>query len=603
MYIEKRKLSRTEISRIETSANIILAVIFIALLFAYWSIQVLRNRYYTDLASQNIIKSVEIKAPRGLILDIHHKRMAENKLNFTLFLNREYCENVQRIINHDCSVLGLKKEDILKKIEKYKNYPSSFMIPIEKCLPLEKVIYIESRSDEFPEFKIEIEPARAYPYGEVGSHILGYISELTLDELNEMKSQDYALGDQGGKSGIEKQYEERLRGTKGVRRAARDNLGRIREIISEEGSIIGETLVLTIDIELQKFVEEIFKEHFGAIGIVDLKTGGLLAMASRPNFNPEFFSGVLDADNWNALVKNPDKPLHNKFLQGIYSPGSTFKVVVALAALQEKEVDATSISLCTGNLKIYDKTFHCWNSAGHGPLDVVDAIKNSCNVYFYRIGKKMDIDVISKYAQMLGLGNYTHIDLPNEKRGLVPTKEWKSHVKKEKWFPGETISVSIGGGSLHITPIQSLQMVSTIALRGRKPKLHFLKSYIDSKGVEHPFTTEFEEVSIEKIHFETVIEGMYKVVNESGTGLAAKVPGLDICGKTGTQQIISKENPNYSKLVKQKKYKPHAWFISFAPRHDPKIAMVVFVEHGGDAGEIAAPLASVIYKRIFMNKQ
>ncbi|MCP5046075.1 MAG: penicillin-binding protein 2 [bacterium] len=599
MFIEKRKLSKGEIKRISFTANIILIVLFIVLLFSFWSIQVLRNHYYNTLAARNITKDIEVKAPRGLILDRNLGRLSENKLNFSLFLVRQYAADIDKTIQRVQSITGMKKDDIVKKIEKYKFHPSSFTIPLVKDLPLQKVIYIESRSDEMPEFEINIEPARAYPYKEIASHILGYISQLTAGELEERKGQGYKLGDITGVSGIEKQYEAHLKGTKGIRTVAKDNLGRVRKVLNEKKPDIGNTIILTIDIEIQKYVEDIFKEHNGTIGVVDLKTGGILAMVSKPNFNPEFFSGVLDQEEWNSLRNNPDKPLHNKFLQGQYSPGSVFKPVVALAALEEDIIDPSTVSSCYGYVKIYDRNFHCWQRGGHGSVKLPNALRHSCNVYFYRVGKKLDIDILSKYAEMLGLGSLTGIDLPNEKQGRVPNKEWKLRTYKQKWFPGETISVSIGGGMINVTPIQVLTMISTIALRGKMPRLHLLKTIESDGKVVSSFEPEFKSVAIAKENFELVIEGLHRVVNDGGTGRAAWVKGLEICGKTGTQQIISKENPNYKNLVKQKRFRPHSWFVSFAPRNKPEIAMVVFVENGGDAGAIAAPIAGKIYRKIF----
>lgn len=602
MYTEKQKLSEDDIRKISTVGRIILVVLFLVLLSAFWIIQVLKNDYYTTLANRNITKDIEIKAPRGFIVDRHYNRLAENKLRFTVSLVREDTQDLEKSIEVASSITSMKKKDIIAKIEKYRNYPGSFMIPLKKGLPREEAIYIESRSDELPEFRIEIEPARAYPYKKIASHILGYISELTAEELEEKKKEGYKPGDIIGKSGIEKKFEWALRGVKGIRTVAKDNLGRVREVLEEKTPVIGKTVVLTINIELQEYVEELFKNYNGTVGIVELKTGDILAMVSKPNFNPEFFSGILDPGEWLALVNDPDRPLHNKFIQGLYSPGSTFKIVVALAGLQENIIDTSVISHCTGAVRIYDRTFQCWKGSGHGSLNVVGALKNSCNVFFYRLGKKLDIDVIAQYAWWLGLGETTFIDLPNENKGLIPTEAWKRKTLGQEWFPGETISVAIGGGMLTITPIQALQMISTVALRGDKSQLHLLKRIEDNGNVVETFPqdNDHKPVPIEKKNFEIVIDGLYKVVNDGGTGRAAKVPGLDICGKTGTQQIISKENPNYHQLVKQKQFRPHSWFISFAPKDNPEIAVVIFVEHGGDAGAVAAPMAAKIYKKIFL---
>lgn len=601
MYIERRKLSKAELRRITFVTNLILILIFVVLLFSYWSIQVLRQKHYSELADRNISRDVEVKAPRGLILDRNRVRLSENKLNFSLFLVREFSADQEQSIRRAAVITGTSEEDIKKKIEKYRHYPSSFKIPLEKDLSMEKVVYIESRSDELPEFRIDIDPARAYPFKELASHVLGYISEMTSDELEKNKDQGYKLGDLSGTIGIEKQYESFLKGTKGVRTEAKDNLGRVREILNETKPIIGKSIILTIDSKLQQYIEEIFKDYKGTIGVVELKTGGILALVSKPNFNPEFFTGVLNPDEWKTLITDPNKPLHNKFIQGRYSPGSVFKIVVALAGLEEKMIDESTVSSCYGAVRIYDRPFHCWRGGGHGPVTLANALKGSCNVYFYRLGKKLDIDIMAKYARMLGLGELTQIDLPNETNGIVPTKQWKQETQNQKWFPGETISVAIGGGQINATPIQVLQMISTVALRGKAPHLHILKAIEEKGTVLRQSLPRFRDVPIAKEHFEMVIEGLYRVVNkEGGTGRAARIKGLDVCGKTGTQQIISKENPNYKTLVKQERFKPHAWFVSFAPREKPEVAVVVFVENGGDAGAVAAPIAGKIYKRVFL---
>lgn len=600
MYIEKRKVSRQDIKRLSIKTNILLILIFIVLLFVFWNMQILKNQHYTTLASRNITKYLGIKPPRGLIRDRNRKIISENKINFSLFLIRENTKDIKKSITFASSLTGTGEKELIKRIEKYKNYPKSFMIPIEKNLPLTKVIYIESRSDEHPEFKIDIEPARAYPYKRIASHVLGYISELSPQELDREKDRGYKLGDEIGKSGIEKQYESVLRGKPGVRSVVKDHLGMIQEKISEKKPEIGHCVVLTIDIELQKYIEDIFKDYRGTIAVVDLASGGILALVSTPNFNPEFFTGSFDLEQWLALINNPDNPLHNKFIQGYYSPGSVFKIVMTLVGLQEKLITPATISHCSGTIKIYDDIRRCWNRYGHGNMNIYDAVKNSCNIYFFRLGQKTDINTIERYARMLGLGDRTEIDLPNENKGLVPSQDWKLKTRGQIWFPGDTISISIGQGMLNVTPAQILLMISTVALRGQRPTLHLIKRIEEKDGrVLQAFKPRFVQLPIDKANFEILIEGLYRVVNTGGTGWAASIKGLDICGKTGTGQIISKENPDYDTLVKEKRFTPHSWFASFAPRQSPKIAMVVFVENGGDAGAVAAPIARKIYNNIF----
>jgi penicillin-binding protein 2 len=291
--------------------------------------------------------------------------------------------------------------------------------------------------------------------------------------------------------------------------------------------------------------------------------------------------------------------LQNKFLQGIYSPGSVFKIIMALAGLQEKVISPANVVHCSGSQNFYGREFRCWNLNGHGTMNIFSALQNSCNIFFYNLGQRLDIDTIAKYARMLGLGNESGIDMTNENTGLVPGSAWKMQAFKQRWFPGETISVAIGGGSLSVTPVQMLKMIATVALRGRMPRLHLMQRIEKAGQTVREFTPEFSRVPIDEQNFQLVIEGLFRVVNNEGTGRAAKIAGLDICGKTGTSQILAKENPQYKTLTKEKRFMPNSWFVSFAPKDNPRLAMVVLVENGGDAGAIAAPLAAKIYKKYF----
>lgn len=518
-----------------------------------------------------------------------------------------------------------------KTLKKYRGFPKTRAIPLLKDLSVNTVIHIKSRPEKFKEFDIGVEPDRAYPLGKTASHIIGYVSEISENELKNIFYKDCVLGDIIGKSGIEKKYERFLKGKKGRRDVLKNNLGVIKKIISEKNPQIGNKVYLTIDVELQKFIESLFKKNNlkGTIGVVDLKTGGILSMVSTPGFNPQhfwsfyekksfqiikFLSLILSLpDNFNKfkqtalifnIINNFNKrmrenySLHNKFTQGRYSPGSTFKIVMALTGLEEGVINKYSKINCLGVTKIYNRPFHCWKQYGHGPVNLTEAITDSCNIYFYNLGKRININTIAKYAGMLGLGKKTGIDIPNEINGLVPTESFK-FKNNRRWFPGDTISIAIGGGMLEVTPAQALLMISTVALRGKKPKLHFLDRIENNGIIIKRIKPKFKQIPIKKENFETVIQGLFNVVNKDGTGKLAKIIGLDICGKTGTQQIISKENPKYKQLVKIKRFKPHAWFVSFAPKDNPKYASVVFVENGGGAGTIAAPLAAEIYKKLF----
>jgi penicillin-binding protein 2 len=602
MYLSKRKLTPEFVKKAAVVSTALLVVLFMGIFIAFWSVQIVNNEKYRQLALRNITRKVDLPAPRGMIVDRSGTVLAENKINFTLYLVRENVENLEKTIQRASFFSGKSSADIQQIIAKYKKYASFYRIPIKSNLPRGTVIFIQSRQDEFPEFEIDMEPSRTLPLAESAAHVLGYLSEVSEAELNAGAPGEYSLGDAIGRSGIEKQYEAFLKGVKGRQTVIKNNVEKVQQVSTDRQPVIGATVVLTLDIGLQRFIEELLGSESGVVGVVDLRTGGILALVSKPAFDPEIFSQEMAPEEWLAISNDPQKPLQDKFLQGIYSPGSVFKIVMALAGLQEKLISPELTVFCTGSQVFYDRVFHCGNASGHGRVNLFSALEHSCNIFFYNLGRRMDIDTIARYSRLLGLGAASGIDLPSENTGLVPGSAWKLETYHQRWFPGETISVAIGHGSLNVTPVQLLKLIATVALRGRMPTLHLLQRIEKQGRVIREFAPEFRRVPIAEENFEQVIEGLFRVVNLQGTGRAASVPGLDICGKTGTGQIIAKDNPRYKLLTRDKKFMPNSWFVSFAPRVNPRLAMVVLVENGGDAGAIAAPLAGQIYKRYFENE-
>lgn len=603
MFIERRSITPQEQKRIATICTVVLIIIFGVLLLAFWSIQILKGKDFAERAQKNIHDILVLKAPRGIITDRFGHIIASNRLHFSLFFKDEQRENISDISQSHLLQIGISQSELKSLVTYFSDKKTRGLVPIRRNLSTKSVIYIESRPELQPFFQIEIEPARAYPFGTSGSHVLGFMGEISANELERLKELDYSMGDVIGKSGLEKQYENFLRGVKGKRYVIKDNLGTIHGITKITPPEIGATLVTTLDFPVQEQIEQIFSDQIGTIAVADLRDGGLLALVSKPNFDPDILSGIITSQFWESTLNDPSRPLQNRFSQGQYSPGSVFKLVVALAGISEHVVNPETMVMCTGSIQIYDRPFRCWQAGGHGPVNLADAIKGSCNVYFYQLGKKLDVDQIARYANQLGLGRLTGIDLPNEKEGIIPTKKWKEKKKKQPWFPGETISVAIGGGWVSVTPAQILQMVSTIALRGRSPNLHLVKRIEKDKRSLYQYTPSHQTCTIENAVFESVIEGMWRAVNKEGTARRTAIPGYDICGKTGTQQIISKENPNYSVLTQQTRFRPHAWFASFAPRERPRYAVVIMVENGGDAGLIAVPLAEKVYQLLRNREQ
>jgi penicillin-binding protein 2 len=598
MYLNKRKLNPEYVKKAALVSTVFLIVIFTFLFIAFWNIQIASNEKYKQLAIRNIIRTIELPAPRGVIVDRFGAVFAENKINFSLYLIRENVTNLEKTMQRASFFSGKNIAAIRQIIKKYEKYAQFYRIPIKSNLPRNTVIFIQSRQDEFPEFEIGMEPSRTYPLAEHAAHVLGQISEITEAELNAGAPGSCGPGDYVGRSGIEKQYEVFLKGMKGSQTVIKNNVEKIQEVSAEIKPEIGDTVVLTLDLQLQEFIENLLGDASGVVGVLDLESGGILALVSKPAFDPEIFSREMGREEWQAISNDPRKPLQNKFLQGIYSPGSVFKIVMSLAGLQERLITPATTVVCSGSQVFYDRVFHCWKAGGHGAVNLFSALQNSCNIYFYNLGRKMDIDTIAHYAKLLGLGVPSGIDLPNENSGLIPSNAWKMDTFRQKWFPGETISVAIGHGSLNVTPVQMLKLIATVALRGHMPKLHVLQRIERQGKVVQEFVPQFFRVPIAPENFELVIEGLFRVVNE-GTGRAAKIPGLEICGKTGTGQILAKDNPRYKALTREKKFMPNSWFVSFAPRQNPRLAVVVLVENGGDAGAVAAPLAAQIYKKYF----
>jgi penicillin-binding protein 2 len=387
--------------------------------------------------------------------------------------------------------------------------------------------------------------------------------------------------------GIEDGYNERIAGRDGKLVEIVDSLGRKQSDLERSEPRPGPKLALTIDFELQTKAEELLAGREGAIVVLDPVTGEVLALASYPTFDPNKFINRFTPEEWLALVQNPDNPLLNRALQGLYSPGSLFKPVMGLAALGTGAVGAETTYFCGGSVEIYNAVRHCWNEAGHGSLTLRDALRYSCNIYFYQLGRKIPIDTIARYAGFMGLGRKTGVDIPGEKEGLVPSTEWKKTARKEDWYPGETISVAIGQGPLQTTPLQIAAMTARLANRGKGIRPHLLMG-------ESGALSDEPDSGIPSWAFEQIVEGMWRSVNEGGTGAPARVEGFQVCGKTGSTQTISRETAErIADGIKVKK--THSWFSGFAPRSNPRVVVTVLVEYGGGGGATAGPIAGQLF--------
>jgi len=395
---------------------------------------------------------------------------------------------------------------------------------------------------------------------------------------------------------VERTYNANLVGTDGARRVLVDSIGREVGILGETASVIGGELRLTLDLKLQTVTEEQLAGKVGAIVAMNPQNGEILAMASAPTFNPNSFSARISAEDWNDLISDPDNPMQNRAIQNSYSPGSVFKLVMADAGLEEGILqDSTRVS-CTGSTVYYNRIFHCSAKSGHGTMDLESAIAKSCNIFFYALGYKLGISKIARHAQQLGLGECTGIDLPGERSGVMPSPEWKERVRKSKWYAGETISVSIGQGAVSVTPLQILRAVSAVITGGNLVTPHVVLHAASSSP--DPNNWPIIQLPVGEENARKIRQGMWNSVNNYGTGHNAQIPGLDICGKTGTVQVLSKETRE-ERSVDASEFEDHSWFVGFASRDNPEISVVVFIEHGGTGGVAAAPLAREIFKAYY----
>jgi len=562
------------------------------LIFFFWKVQVLDHKKYWALAEANRTRESVIGAPRGLITDRNEIILAENSASFKASIIRENCQDYDRSLGEVGQLLGIPIEDLKSRIAKFESLPLFRPITVKDNLDLKDVSRIESRRLELPELIVETDPRRYYPFGSLAAHVIGYMQELTEQELKSDAYPERNLGDMVGRTGVEREYESLLVGVDGWRLEIVDSQGRSRGETSRSEPAPGRDIKLSLDFDLQQRATQLLEGREGAIIVLDPRTGEVLALASFPTYDPNKFITRFSPQEWMELINREDHPLENRAIRGLYSPGSLFKLTTALGALNAGLISEQTSFFCPGSANFYGRSFNCWQRGGHGTLSLTDAIRYSCNVYFYNVGRRMGIDRISHYAKLLAIGQRTGIDLPGEKEGLVPSQEWSRNTRKSDWYPGETISVSIGQGPLVVTPLQIAVHTALIANRGHGIVPHLLEPSVSGQG--QPPATAANSRAAEEIGvkvFDTVIRGMWKSVNEGGTGRGAKVDGFEVCGKTGSTQLIGRERAQrLGKVIKT-----HSWFTGFAPRDNPQVAVTVLVEFGGMGGATAAPLARELF--------
>ncbi len=586
------------VRRARTVFWIVVAFVLLVLGY-YWKVQVMEHTKYARLAEANRTRVRMLAAPRGLILDRNRVILADNRASFKVSLVRENVEDMDASFAAVSRLLGIDEPTLRERVALHADLPLFEPIVVADGLDAKAVVPIESRRLEFPELVIESEPQRYYPNGSLAAHALGYLQELTPEELQSGTRGTRRAGELVGRTGVEREYDDILRGRDGFVVELVDSLGRMREEKARQFPEQGREVVLTIDHELQVLAEEALVGREGVVVALAPDTGEVLALASSPTYDPNRFITRFTPAEWSYLTTDPLSPLENRAIRGLYAPGSIFKLVMGLGGLDFGFVTPATTVYCSGATEIYGAVRHCWFEPGHGAMDLVDAIKNSCNIYFYQLGRRMSVDMIELAAGWMGLGRRTGIDLAGEKDGLVPSAAWKLRTTKTPWYPGETISIAIGQGQLQVTPIQVAAMTARIARKGRPgPAPHLLFKGTPAGGraeVAGPPGGKAPE-TFKEATFERIIAGMWKSANDGGTGKGARVEGFDVCGKTGSTQVMSRENAERLAQAGQE-VKTHSWFSGFAPRDRPRIVVTVLVEYGGGGGATAAPVAGRIMAR------
>jgi penicillin-binding protein 2 len=593
-----RENRRELTGRIE-GARLGVGIVFALLAVCYWWVQIVRGDYYFALSENNRLRSVRINAPRGYVLDRNGAILVDNEPAYTLHLYRKEARDLNAAIDLAVSVLRVPRDQVRSRVERGLRDPEFLPIPIAENLGIEEVAGIEAHALEHPEFAITVSQRRLYSRGPEAAHALGYLSEATPEQIH--SGEEYRSGDWVGQKGIEGSYERLLSGVDGERRVIVDSHGRE---IAEERRVEarpGQNLYLTLDLGLQEIAENYFRGRVGSAVAIDPRNGEILALVSSPAYDPNWFTRRVTSREWSQLLSDSHHPLQNRAIQNAFSPGSVFKIFEAYGALSVGLVDPEQRVFCPGYATFYGRTFRCHKKEGHGWVNLRNAIKVSCDVYFYNLGRRLGIERIAEIAKGFGFGEPTGIDLPFEKSGLVPSEQWAREKRRSRWYPSETISVAIGQGPVLVTPIQVARALSGLIEGGKLPTPHlFLASQDPATNQGLKFSAEPKSgIALSPEKTAIVKNGMWAVLNEpGGTAFGSRPPGVEAGGKTGTAQVIAREATIRSG-VDRKTLEDHAWFAGFAPLNDPQMVVVVFVENGGHGSSAAAPLARELFEKRF----
>ncbi len=582
-----------------TAVQYIILAVFLILTYGLWRLEVAQNDLYASLAEKNRIRDVPILAPRGKILDREGREIVTNYPSFTALLMRDSTRDLSADADLIAEGLHMDAKEIRDRIHRFASIAQYQPIYLKDDITQDEEAFIEAHRNELPELETIMAHRRLYPRKGFMAHLIGYVGEVSEQMLNQPQFELYNPGDVVGKSGVELEYNQMLMGQNGSKQVVVNSHGKEMGELGEKPATPGKPLKLTVDIDLQIAAEEALEDKNGAVVAMDPHTGEILAMASRPTFDPNDFTVRISRDEWSKLVNDPDHPLLNRAIQAQLAPGSTFKILMSVAGWQEGIAQTLNVH-CNGGATFYGRRFGCWVKSGHGEVTLERAIYQSCDVFFYTLAEKLGIDRIAKYATAFGLGQKTGIDLPDEVSGVMPSEEWKIRNFKQKWFAGETISVGIGQGAVAVTPVQLMRAIGAISMGGRMVVPHVVNpTELPSDFLQVAHYTDVKSIPIEPEGWNFITDAMGRVLLPEGTAPSAHIPGIDIAGKTGSAQIVSLAMR--AKHANNEEFAQNGWFVGFTPRRNPDVIVCVLFE-GGEHGKLAARLATQVIKA-FVDKQ
>jgi len=590
------------------AAAVVVLFFFLVIILRLWFLQITSGEEYEKRAYGNRVRIRQLAPPRGHILDRFGREIVTNRPSFNVALIQEDSHDLSDVLERLAPILDMEVSELWAKVREASGTPRYVPVLLKEDIDWKTLAYLENHNHEFSGIRTEVQPVRVYHYDDLAANVIGYLGSISKKELAASDRDVYSGGDIIGKRGLEKMREPDLRGEKGHSYTEVDSKGFEQQMLKTEEPLPGREIRLTLDVDLQQIAESYMDagDKSGAVVAMEVNTGRVLVAVSAPTIHIKDFVGGISIKKWQALLDNSKHPLINKVVQGTYPPGSTYKMVTALAGLAKGVIDEDTVFYCPGRYSFGNRTYRCWKHSGHGPVNLEKAIAESCDVYFYQVGLKVGVDGLAEYAKKLGLGKRSGIEMEYEKSGLAPTKKWKLKNRKSKWQEGETLSIAIGQGFNLTTPLQICLMTATLANGGTVYRPQLVEQVVGPEGnIIESFTPEItSEIKGVDRYIKLIKHGMEQVVQgKRGTARRVAIEGLRIAGKTGTAQVV--KIAQYRHLKEEDipyKYRDHAWFTCFAPADNPEIAVTVLVEHGLHGGSAAGPIARAVLKQYFSGR-